>query len=133
MNIISNVKTLTICSSSKFYEAAKRVAKELEAAGLEVYTPRFDFDEEKVTVGTEDKMRLTHEFLEKIAKSDAVYVVAGGGYTGRSVCIEVGYAFAQRKPVILSEVAEEGAIKALTTAVAAPELLPTLLGLVAAR
>ena len=127
MNPLHGVKVVTVCSSSKFYDVAKRVAKDLNAAGLTVYTPRFDYDEEVMTVGTQDKMNLTHEFLGKISRSDAIYVIAEGGYTGRSVCIETGFAFAQKKAVILSEPATEGAIRALTTAVARPDELVGLL------
>jgi nucleoside 2-deoxyribosyltransferase len=86
-------------------------------AGITVYTPRFDFNEEVVEVSKDDKVHLTHEFLQKIDRSDAIYVIDQDGYTGRSVCIEIGYASALGKAVLLSEPPAENAVQALATAV----------------
>lgn len=53
-------------------------------------------------VTREDNIQLTHEFLRKIDRSDAIYVIDADGDTGRSVCIEIGYASALGKTVLLS-------------------------------
>jgi nucleoside 2-deoxyribosyltransferase len=119
MTDLTGIRTLTICSSSKFYETAQFLAKELTAAGLTVFTPRFDFNEEVVEVTMADKISLTHEFLRKIDRSDAIYAIDQDGYTGRSVCIEIGYASALGKKVILSEPPAENAVRALATEVTA--------------
>lgn len=119
MTDLAVIKTLTICSSSKFYETAQNLAKEMADAGLNVFTPRFDFNEEVVNVTLADKIRLTHEFLSKVGRSDAIYVIDQDGYTGRSVCIEIGYASALGKVVILSEPPSENAVRALTNEVVA--------------
>ncbi len=37
--------------------------------------------------------------LEKIDEADVVYVVNPDGYVGRSVCVDIGYAYAKGKPV----------------------------------
>jgi hypothetical protein len=37
--------------------------------------------------------------LEKIEEADFVYVVNPDGYVGRSVCIDIGYAYAKGKPI----------------------------------
>jgi hypothetical protein len=87
--------------------------------GLNVFTPRFDFNEEVVAVTMADKINLTHEFLRKIDDSDAIYVIDQDGYTGRSVCIEIGYASTLGKVVILSETPVENAVRALTSEVVA--------------
>lgn len=117
MTDLTKITTLTICSSSKFYDMAQALAKEMAGAGITVYTPRFDFNEEVVEVAKDDKIRLTHEFLRKIDRSDAIYVIDQEGYTGRSVCIEIGYASALGKAVLVSEPPEENAVQALTTEV----------------
>jgi len=122
---LAKIKEVTICSSSKFYATAQQVASELEDCGVVVHTPRFDFDEELVQVSTEDKIQLTREFLRKIHRSDAIYVVAENGYTGSSVCIEVGYASALGKVVILSESPTEGAIAALANTVIDTDKFPS--------
>jgi len=114
---LTMIGTLTICSSSKFYGTAQCIAKELADAGIVVYTPRFDFNEEVIEVTKDDKVELTHEFLGKIHRSDAIYVIDHDGYTGRSVCIEIGYACALGKAVLLSETPAENAVQALTSEV----------------
>ena len=119
MNDLATIKTLTICSSSKFYETVQTLAKEMTSAGLNVFTPRFDFNEEVVNVTMADKISLTNEFLRKIGRSDAIYVIDRAGYTGRSVCIEIGYASALGKVVILSEPPSEDAVRALTSEIVA--------------
>lgn len=116
---LTKIGTLTICSSSKFYETAQALAKEMTSAGITVYTPRFDFNEEIAEVAKSEKIQLTHEFLRKIDKSDAIYVIDRDGYTGRSVCIEIGYASALGKTVLLSEPPAENAVQALTSDVVA--------------
>jgi nucleoside 2-deoxyribosyltransferase len=106
---------VTICSSSKFYSQAERLAGALIAKGVEVYTPRFDFNEELREVQPDEKQRLTLEFLGKIQRSTNIYVVAEGGYTGTSVCIEIGYAKALGIPIYLSSAPTEAAVAALAT------------------
>lgn len=108
---------VTICSSSRFYETAKKLYVQLSDNKIETYTPRFDFDETVTQVDESQKANLTREFLDKIKRSSHIYVISHEGYTGRSVCIEVGYAFALNKGIILSEPATEFAIKALTSEV----------------
>lgn len=110
---------IAICSSSRFYESARRTAERLSGEGVIVFTPSFEHDETQVSVDTETKAFLTHSFLEKISAADAVYVIAEDGYIGRSVALEIGYATALGKPVFLSEEADEDAIKALTTDIVA--------------
>lgn len=111
------IDSITICSSSKFYDSARRAEAAFRALGLTVYTPRFDFNEQRQIVGESDKIQLTHEFLAKIARSQAVFVVATSGYAGVSVCIEVGYAVGQGKTVIFSDTPAEFALRALVDAV----------------
>ncbi|MFJ8028829.1 hypothetical protein [Streptomyces sp. NPDC096311] len=111
------VKTVTVCSSSKFYDTARLAAEKLEQHGVTVFTPRFEYSEEFVEVTVEEKMFLTRDFLSKIQRSDAIYVIDEEGYTGRSVCIEIGYARGAGKIVLLSEEPVEHAVMALADAV----------------
>jgi len=92
-----------------------------------VFTPRFEYSEELIDVSLEEKMVLTREFLAKISRSDAIYVINEGGYTGRSVCIEIGYASALKKTVLLSEEPSEGAVMALASAIVPVDQLASAL------
>ena len=110
-----SARELTICSSSKYYDVVRTVTGHLAERGITVNTPRFDFNEQLVEVTPEQKRELTHEFLDKIRRSAAIYIVAADGYTGRSVCIETGFAAALGLPVYISEPPAEAAIAALVT------------------
>ncbi|GAA2589997.1 hypothetical protein GCM10010435_80870 [Winogradskya consettensis] len=125
---------VTICSSSKYYGVVQSLAGELVDRQVVVNTPRFDFDEEIVEVRAEQKWALTHEFLGKVRRSACIYVVAEGGYTGRSVCIEIGFAAALDIPVFISERPLEEAVNALVSEVVsiddAPDFLTGLLNTV---
>jgi hypothetical protein len=127
LTTLPKVDSVTICSSSRFYGTVRRIATDLAAQGVTVFTPRFDWDEEHVEVASADKIWLTRDFLEKVGRADLIYVVAEGGYTGRSVCIEVGYAAALGKTIVLSERPSEPAVAALTTGVVPVERLSTML------
>ena len=114
----TELPSVMVCGSSKFYPYVRQVSERLIARGLVVRTPRFDSGEETAAqVGRTEKVELTCEALENINQSDVIYVVTEGGYTGCSVCLEIGYASALGKSIILSEPATEVAIMALTDAV----------------
>lgn len=119
------IDAVTICSSSKFYDTAQLAEAAFRDLGMTVYTPRYDYNEQHVEVAEPDKIQLTRDFLAKIAKSDAIFVVANGGYVGVSVCIEVGYAVGQGKLVLFSERPAEFALRALVDAVVPVEDIGT--------
>jgi hypothetical protein len=110
-------RNVTVASSSKFYDRARSVVDSLQSHGLSCYTPAFDFNETKVVVDREQKYRLTLQFLEKIQASDVLYVINTNGYTGTSVCIEVGFAHGLGKRIYAIEPPSELAIAALVTQV----------------
>ncbi|HVE81175.1 MAG TPA: nucleoside 2-deoxyribosyltransferase [Candidatus Dormibacteraeota bacterium] len=115
--MINTIDSIIISSSSKFFPSAKAAADKLKAERIEVYTPGFVHNETLVKVDPSTKAQLTRSFLQKLKKADAVYVIAEGGYIGCSVAIEIGYASALEKPIILSEEAKEDGVKALVAAV----------------
>jgi hypothetical protein len=55
--------------------------------------------------------------LNNIDESDLVYVVNPGGYVGRSVCVDVGYAYARGKPIYVMHAIEDPPVMSLMHAV----------------
>lgn len=108
---------IAIASSSKFYDRVRSAVETFQSRGLTCHTPAFDFDETKVIVGREQKYQLTWSFLEKVRVSDVLYVIDTEGYTGTSVSLEVGYAYALGKPIYAIEPPSEPAVASLVTAV----------------
>jgi hypothetical protein len=48
--------------------------------------------------------------LEKIDNADVVYVVNLGGYIGKSVCVDIGYAYARNKPIYIMHSTDDRSI-----------------------
>lgn len=65
--------------------------------------------------------------LEKIDGADAVYVIDPDGYIGKSVAIDIGYAFARGKPIYSMEPIEDPPLDDLVRAVLSPAALARLL------
>lgn len=87
---------ITICGSGRFADAIAQANHELSLAGHVVYSivPLLDApsDEQKVV------LRRIHR--QKIAASEAVWVVAVGGYIGPDTQSEINFAREQGKKVL---------------------------------
>jgi hypothetical protein len=55
--------------------------------------------------------------LKNIDESDIVYVVNPEGYVGRSVCVDIGYAYARKKPIYVMHSIEDPPVMSLTQGV----------------
>jgi len=99
------MKSVVICSSSRFAEEVREFSKQLKEKGVMVYEPSLyrasggdwekirDFDKRFVALG------LVHDHLHKIRLADVVFVYNKEGYIGNSVTLEIGYALALNKPI----------------------------------
>lgn len=99
------MKTVVICTSSRFAKEARKFARELKDLGVYVYEPTLyrasggkwdevkDFDKKFVASG------LTHDHFQKIRSADVVFIFNKDGYIGNSVTLELGFAVALGKPV----------------------------------
>ena len=65
--------------------------------------------------------------LKKVDDADIVYVVNPQGYIGKSVSVDVGYAFAKNKPIYVMHRIEDPPIMNLINAVLSPKALVDLL------
>jgi nucleoside 2-deoxyribosyltransferase len=81
------MKILYACGSFKFIREMNELEGKLE--------------EENIEFRMSKKMssRGIHGCLEKIDEADVVYVINPDGYVGRSVCVDIGYAYAKDKPI----------------------------------
>jgi len=101
-----------LSSSARFYPIVIELRDELQRAGLSVQTPNLKFV--AASVSPTRKRQLTVDFLAKISKSRVVCVVTdASGYVGRSVSLEVGFAYAIRKPLVCLQDLEDPAISCL--------------------
>jgi nucleoside 2-deoxyribosyltransferase len=67
------------------------------------------------------------EYLKDIDAADSLYVFNRGGYLGRSMLVDIGYAYAKGKPVYSLEAIDDEFLSHMVTASASTEDLPQLL------
>jgi nucleoside 2-deoxyribosyltransferase len=80
-------KKLYICGSFRFLHEIESLEEKLHREGIECIASK-----------SEDS-RGIRGCLEKIDRADVVYVVNPRGYVGRSVSVDIGYAYARGKPI----------------------------------
>lgn len=124
------MKSVVLCSSRRFKEEAFVFLKKLEEFGVVVFRPPLKTwtMEEWWKLTEEQKQKeitkLTLDHFEKIDKADAVFLYNKGGYSGVSVSLELGYAFAKNKPIYALAYDDEYARNALYNGfVSSPEEL----------
>ncbi len=81
------MKRVCVCGSFKFKDKIEELEKLLKAEGIEFVASK-NLDARGI-VGC----------LEKVDKADIVYVVNPDGYIGKSVSVDMGYAYARNKPI----------------------------------
>jgi len=84
---LSSTKKLYVCGSSKFLHEIEELEARLRRENVEYL------------VSKRTSSRGIRGCLEKIDHADIVYVVNPRGYVGRSVSVDIGYAYARGKPV----------------------------------
>lgn len=109
---MANVSVAVIGSFRQYYAQAVRAVKEFESLGITVESPavsriinpgdsfaRFETDPPQLP-----DQAIQAAALRKILNSDLAYVVAPGGYVGRTTCYELGRLHACDIPVYFSAV-----------------------------
>lgn len=97
-------------SFRKNFEGIQTTIKEFEELGFEVLSPAqadaVDKDAEFVlltTDDTDDPGILEERHLNAIANADALYVYNTSGYVGVACALEIGFAYANGKPIFCKE------------------------------
>ena len=117
-----------LSGSFRFYDEILRLREKLARDGINCLAPvpfayrnvskPSEFTDEWVSLSYSQKLRESKraelDFLHKIDNADVLYVVNPGGYVGRSVVLEIGYAYAKGKRVFSMDPIEDFAIMSLT-------------------
>jgi nucleoside 2-deoxyribosyltransferase len=96
---------LYVCGSFGFLREIEELEGQLQKESIEYVAP---------------KGRDSHGIrgcLEKIDAADIVYVVNPGGYVGRSVSVDIGYACARGKPIYVTHVIDDPPVMSLLAGV----------------
>ena len=112
--------TVFVATSKRFYEEAQDLVNRLKNAGVKVYHPYFHLDPTEVVGDAELKSKVTSEHFPEIEESDIFYALLPGGYIGCSVTIELTYAYAKGKKILVSEAPEEFAVRSMVSDICNP-------------
>ncbi len=104
------MKSVFVAGSRKFFEEIERLVRTLKEKGIEVFTA-----EKPKDIDTESEKAALLRAFQKIDKSDILYVFARDGYIGKTVAMEIAYAFSKGKKIISSEAIEEPSAKSLVS------------------
>jgi nucleoside 2-deoxyribosyltransferase len=117
------MKSVCICGSFRFYDEMVALRDALQARRImcEWPTPGPRRDPKAMTAD-EARDAITRH-LERIDRADCIVVFNKGGYVGNNISIEIGYAYARRKPVYLLAPIDDQFLMSLVTAVGSIEEL----------
>ena len=114
-------QTIFVASSKQFYPSAESIVARLKAKGVRVFHPYFHLDHKALERDPAVKSAVTLRHFPEIDECDVLYALLPGGYIGCSVTIEVSYAYAKGKRVVVSEPPGEYAVRAMVAEQCAPD------------
>lgn len=115
--------TIFVATSKRFYDEALQLITRLKNKGVKVYHPYFHLDSSAVDADPELKSQVTLQHFTEIDESEVIYALLPGGYIGCSVTIELAYAYAKGKTIIVSELPDEFAVRPMISEVCSPAQL----------
>lgn len=98
-------KKIVISSSLKFRDLIKATMKNFEKLGYIPLFPNLDYSlkNKNIILTAKKKKQLALDHYKAIEEADIIYFILPEGYMGTSCKIELGYAFALKKPIYFSE------------------------------
>ena len=107
------MKSVFITGSRKFYEEIEKLVQRLRNNQIKVATAGKWDNTQKDTLESE-KTALLNAF-QKIDEFDVVYIYSKNGYIGKTVAMEIAYAYAKNKELISSHKIDEFSAQALVS------------------
>lgn len=93
------MQSVCICGSFRFYEEMVQLSNTLQARGGHCEWPLPGPQRAPQTMTADEARDAIMQHLERMDRAACVFVFNKGGYLGDSVVMEIGHAYAQRKPV----------------------------------
>jgi hypothetical protein len=110
-----------IASSKQFYPLAESIVARLKASGVRVFHPYFHLDHQAIERDPNIKSAVTLQHFPEIDECDVLYALLPEGYIGCSVTIELSYAYAKGKRIVVSEPPDEYAVRAMVAEQCSPD------------
>jgi hypothetical protein len=105
------MKSLYVCGSFKFKREMEELERKLKQENIQFQMSKKI--ESRGILGC----------LKKIDGADIVYVVDPQGYVGKSVSVDVGYAYAKNKSIYVMHLVDDPPIMELVTGLLSPKAL----------
>jgi hypothetical protein len=105
------MKSVFIAGSRKFYEEIESLVKQFQDNKIKVSTAG-EWDSTQKDTLENEKRALLNAF-QKINESEICYIYSKEGYIGKTVAMEIAYAYAKKKELISSCEIEELSAQAL--------------------
>jgi nucleoside 2-deoxyribosyltransferase len=109
------MKGLYVCGSFRFLREMEKLEHTLEEENIEYQ------------ISKEMDGRGIRGCLKKIDDADVVYVVNPGGYVGKNVSVDIGYAYARNKSIYAMHSVDDPPVMDLISDVLSPKALINLL------
>ena len=114
------MKSIFIIGSRRFYKEIKDLERELSKLEIKInFGSKWNFFK-KDSINSEKKALLFA--FKNIRKSDIIYVYCKNGYIGKSVAMEIAFAYSLKKKIISSHKIDELSARALLSKIIKPEL-----------
>jgi nucleoside 2-deoxyribosyltransferase len=101
------MKSVVMCSSTKFKEDVLNFSKVLTEKGVMVYLPYHNTNKEILNLSDDLKEYafngLVRHHMDYIRKAEVCFIYNKDGYVGNSTLVEIGFATALNKPLYLLE------------------------------
>ena len=108
------MKSVFIAGSRRFSTEIEKLDKLCKENGIKSFTAGKILNKEDTFQSEKSAL---FRALHRIEISDIVYVMARKGYVGKTVALEIAYAFSKKREIISSEPIEDFSVRALVSKV----------------
>jgi nucleoside 2-deoxyribosyltransferase len=120
------MKSVCICGSFRFYDEMVALRNALQARRIHCEWPTLGPRRVPQAMTPDEAKAAILQHLERMDRADLIFMFNKGGYAGNGVIMEIGYAYARRKPVYVLAPIPDPFLMPLVTAVVSIEDLVQL-------
>ncbi|OLD38080.1 MAG: hypothetical protein AUI57_08485 [Candidatus Rokubacteria bacterium 13_1_40CM_2_68_8] len=115
------MKTVCMCGSFRHHDEMLALRDALLASGASCEWPTIEQRRDPKTMTVEEAKAAILAHLERMDRADLILIYNKDGHVGNSVVMEIGYAYARRKPLYTLMPIQDSFLMGLVTAVVSPE------------
>ena len=121
-----HMKSVCICGSFRFYEEMVELRNALQSRGVRCEWPPPGPRRAPQVMTADEARDAIMQHLERMDRAECIFIFNKGGRLGHSVVMEIGYAYAQRKPIYVLAPIHDPFLRPLVNAVTSIEELMQL-------